>query len=220
MSTFTSWSYSLLDTYRGCPLRAKFRYIDKIPDPGNKYSERGTQIHDELQAVVEKGLPVPKYAEYFEPLLTSLQGGSPICEKMFFFDHAWRPTENRKDAWLFVKQDVVVVEHDFVMTIDYKSGKKFGNEVKHMAQQTLYSIAAMLLWPDRPEYIAEMWYIDQKDVSSKSFTPDTLLMARARLDREVNKMFEDRTFRPRPTKLNCKYCPYGPTGTGHCPVGV
>lgn len=220
MDQFTTWSYSALDTYRLCPLRAKFRYIDKLPDPGNKYSQRGNEIHDQLEGVVKRGEPVPDVAVHFAPLLEQMQQTDTICEKMFMFDGNWQPTDDRSRVWLYVKQDLVVVGDEYVLTVDYKTGKKFGNEVKHMAQKTLYSIAAKQLWPGREEYIAEMWYIDQKDLTSRSFTPAFLDQARARLDAEVEKMFADRTFRPRPNIQSCKYCPYGPRGSGHCPVGV
>lgn len=221
MDGFKTWSFSALDTYRQCPLRAKFRYIDKLPDPGNKYSQRGNDVHDELEKCVKHGAPVPEVAKHFAPLLEQMQQTDTICEKMFMFDSSWKPTDDRNKVWLYVKQDLVVVAPgEFVLTVDYKTGKKYGNEVKHMAQKTLYSIAAMILWPGMPEYIAEMWYIDQKDLSSKSFTPEVLEMARARLDAEVARMFDDRIYRPRPTLDNCRWCPYGPKGSGHCPVGV
>lgn len=218
---FKTWSYSALDTYRQCPLRAKLRYIDKVPDPGNKYSARGTDIHNELEAIVRDKLPVPEKYQFFEPLLTALADQNPTIEKMFMFDQYWKPTQDRNQVWLYVKQDLMVVEPgEFLLTVDYKSGRKDGNEAKHVAQKIIYSIAGWMLHPDLPEYIAEMWYIDQKDITSRSFTPEVLEAARARLDNEVHRMFDDKLFRPRPSVPNCKYCPYGPRGTGHCPVGM
>lgn len=217
---FTSWSYTVLDTYRQCPLRAKLRYIDKIPDPGNKFSQRGNEIHDQLEKVVKEGAPVPKEAEHFAPLLHALAEQNPVCEKMFAFNDQWKPCE-RKDAWLYVKQDLMVVQPgEFLLTVDYKTGRKDGNEAKHVAQKIIYSIAGWILHPGLPEYIAEMWYIDQKDITSRVFTEDVLEAARARLDGEVTKMFDERYFRPRPSVMVCKWCPYGPRGSGHCPVGI
>lgn len=218
---FKTWSYSALEAYRSCPLKAKFRYIDKVPDPGNKYSKRGTEIHDQLEKVVKEGAPVPKEAEFFAPLLHTLAEQDPICEKMFMFTDQWKPTENRSEAWLYVKQDLMVVQpNEFLLTVDYKTGRKDGNEAKHVAQKIIYSIAGWILYPGLPEYIAEMWYIDHKDISSKSFTPDILEAGRARLDREISKMFDDKYFRPRPSAPVCNFCPYGPKGNGHCPVGI
>ncbi len=221
MKQFQRWSFSALDTYRSCPLRAYFRYIERIPDPGNKYSARGNSIHDDLQKVVQDKLPVPDYASHFAPLLIEMQSAEVACEQMMMFDQFWRPTDDKDNVWLYVKQDLITVAPgEFVLTVDYKSGKKYGNEVKHMAQMTLYSIAAWIHYPTVPEYIAELWYIDQKEITSKTFSRPVLEQARARLDAEVTRMFDDKTFRPRPNIANCKYCPYGPKGTGHCPVGV
>lgn len=39
------WSFSLYSTYRECPLKAKFRAIDKIKEPGNEYMDRGNDVH-------------------------------------------------------------------------------------------------------------------------------------------------------------------------------
>jgi CRISPR/Cas system-associated exonuclease Cas4 (RecB family) len=218
---FKTWSYSALDTYRQCPLRAKLRYIDKIPDPGNKYSARGNDIHNELETIVRERLPVPEKYAYFADGLTTLADQNPTVEKMFMFDSRWQPTDDRGQVWLYVKQDLMVVQPgEFLLTVDYKSGRKDGNEAKHVAQKILYSIAGWILHPDLPEYIAEMWYIDQKQITSRSFTPDLLEAARARLDAEVGRMFDDKLFRPRPSIPTCKWCPYGPRGTGHCPVGL
>lgn len=218
---FKSWSYSLLDTYRTCPLRAKFKYIDKLPDPGNEYSARGNEMHDALERVVKFGEPVPDFARHFEPLLDTARANNAITERTYMFDDCWRPTDDHSKAWLRVKQDLVVVNPgEFVLTVDYKSGKKYGNEVKHMAQKSLYSVAASILWPDCEEYIAEMWYLDHNDISTKTFDRATLQMMRAKLDAEVSRMFDDKWFRPRPSAQNCKYCPYGPRAGGQCPVGV
>lgn len=216
---FKTWSFTILSTYRQCPLRAKLRYIDNIPDPGNKYSARGTDIHNELEAIVKERQPVPEKFEYFAPHLNAVMDQDPVVEKKFRFDVNWKPTTDYDSTWLVVKQDLMVVQPgEFLLTVDYKSGQK--DPAKHVQQMIVYSIAGWILYPDLPEYIAEMWYIDKKDIMSKTFTPDLLEAARARLDAEVDKMFNDTLFRPRPSQPNCQYCPYGPRGTGHCPVGL
>src|SRR5690606_20195904 len=153
---FKTWSYSALETYRQCPLRAKLRYIDKIADPGNKYSKRCSDIHDQLEKVINEGPRVPKEAEYFAPLLNTLAEQNPVTEQMFMFDRNWKHTTNRNEAWLYVKQDLMVVQPgEFLLTVDYKTGRKDGNEAKHIAQKIIYSIAGWILYPGLPEYIAE-----------------------------------------------------------------
>jgi hypothetical protein len=65
-----------------------------------------------------------------------------------------------------------------------------------------------------------MWYIDQADIWSTTFTAEQLAHWRAKFDDEVDRMLNDRIFRPRANTHSCRFCPYSPRGNGHCPVGV
>ncbi len=56
----TAWSFSRYGDYQKCPLMAKFKAIDKIKEPSNKYLKRGTAIHKEAELYqtrkIERGL--------------------------------------------------------------------------------------------------------------------------------------------------------------------
>lgn len=52
-------SYSALDTFRRCPLKFKFQYIDKIKTPKSKEALFGTLLHNALKILHEPGLIVP-----------------------------------------------------------------------------------------------------------------------------------------------------------------
>jgi hypothetical protein len=39
------WSFSLYNAHRQCPFAAKLRAVDKIKTPGNKYMDRGNDVH-------------------------------------------------------------------------------------------------------------------------------------------------------------------------------
>lgn len=41
-------SASMLNTWMGCPLQAKFRYVDRLPDEANAYSAFGSCVHHAL----------------------------------------------------------------------------------------------------------------------------------------------------------------------------
>lgn len=41
----TYWSFSLYNTYKQCPLKAKFNALDKIKEPGNDAMQRGNDVH-------------------------------------------------------------------------------------------------------------------------------------------------------------------------------
>ncbi len=52
-------SYSTLDTYQNCPLKYKFREIDKIPEPKSKEAVFGTLIHAVLKYIHTPALLSP-----------------------------------------------------------------------------------------------------------------------------------------------------------------
>lgn len=226
-NTLQNWSYKKWKMYRHCPYSVRLKYIEQVaePDPDPKYDakrQRGIRVHDELAAAISSGGNIPSEAKEFEEIVEMLREKRAIVEQDHFFDNRWRPWPNGyRGHWLQVKQDAVVVEDEYVLTGDWKTGKKFGNEVDHFNQMKLYSVAAWIMYPGRPEYACELWYLDQDDVWSVSFTPQQLEKALGEFDKEVSAMFADKVFRPRPNKETCKYCPYGPQrGNSACPVGV
>ena len=56
-------SYSALQTFRRCPLKFKFEYIDKIPAPKSKEALFGTLVHNALKMMHEPGLLIPTEEE-------------------------------------------------------------------------------------------------------------------------------------------------------------
>lgn len=52
-------SYSSVETYKNCPLRYKFREIDKIPEPKSKEAVFGTILHATLKYIHEPALVSP-----------------------------------------------------------------------------------------------------------------------------------------------------------------
>lgn len=220
----TRWSYSALDTYRQCPLRAKFRYVDKIPEPpraeGNA-ADRGTRMHEELQEHLLGRAPRPAWLdEKFHDDVETIMTYDVSCEEPMYFDDCWQIT-TEANRWLTIKQDIqFVIADDMTVSIDLKTGRRDGNELKHYTQKSLYAIANWLTNRDLDKHMAGMWYLDQKSTWETVFTSEELERLRSKLDVEVAKMMSDKLMRPRPNVMNCKWCPYSPRASGHCPVGV
>jgi hypothetical protein len=218
------WSWSKLSLYRKCPLAARFKYLDRIPEPprptDDKGAERGLRIHKGMELYLLEGAPLPIEAAKFEEQAGALRDMAPAVEKKMFFDSCWKPCDE-EDHWLIVIQDASVNQPgEFALSVDFKTGKRFGNEAAHMGQKTIYSIANWLTDPACDSYTSEMWYIDQADIWSTTFTAEQLAHWRAKFDDEVDRMLNDRIFRPRANTHSCRFCPYSPRGNGHCPVGV
>lgn len=61
-------SYTSVDTYQSCPLKYKYRHVDKIPEPKSKEAVFGTLIHSTLKFVHSAPLlppPVEAALDYF-----------------------------------------------------------------------------------------------------------------------------------------------------------
>lgn len=124
-------------------------------------------------------------------------------------------------AWLRLKLDALVfLSPEEAIAIDYKTGKKFGNEVKHGEQLQLYQLVTFLRYPKLQKVHTELWYFDVDEITSQTFTRDQGLRFQRAWDKRGNAITTETDFKPNPNKFSCKWCMYGPWGTGHCSVGV
>lgn len=132
--------------------------------------------------------------------------------------HMWVP------AWLRLKLDAMVMHDERNATvIDFKSGRKFGNEIKHAEQLQLYQLVTFLRYPQLETVTAELWYLDQKEgenLTSQRFTRDQGLRFRSNFDRRGHKLTACNEWPANPTVFTCKWCSYGPWNGGQCQVGV
>jgi putative RecB family exonuclease len=67
-------SYSSLDTYQSCPLKYKFKAIDKIKEPKSKEAVFGSTIHDTMKFVHTPGILSPTLEQALE-----------------YFSNSWNP---------------------------------------------------------------------------------------------------------------------------------
>lgn len=127
-------------------------------------------------------------------------------------------------SWLRLKLDAMVhVSETEAISIDYKTGRKFGNELKHAEQLQLYQLVCFLRYPKLEVVTTELWYLDQDELTAGTFTRAQGLRFKRSWDARGTRLTTATEFRPNPTVHTCKYCPYGPEhlgGTGHCSVGV
>lgn len=228
--TIKTWSFTRLSTYERCPLRAKFAYIDRIPEPERPLppgktehaNDRGTRIHDAAERFVKGGIELIPELSAFEPEYKKLRElyseGRVSLEREWAFNAQWQPTSwDSHEAWVRVKLDAFVrVSKTRGIVIDYKTGRKSGNELKHADQCALYQLSAFLLYPELKEIDAELWYLDQDELSRVHYTREQGMKFFRRFDDRARKMTSATEFAPSANRFNCRWCPYGIEGTGHC----
>lgn len=128
--------------------------------------------------------------------------------------YTWEP------AWLRLKLDALVFLSPFeAVAIDYKSGRKFGNEIKHGEQLQLYQLVTFLRHPELETVHTELWYLDTDDITQQTFQRKRGLMFQQKWDKRGTALTTATEFKPNPNPHSCRWCQYGPWNGGQCSVG-
>jgi hypothetical protein len=229
-----AWSYSRLVDFEQCKLRTKLKYIDRIPEPARPLppgktehaNDRGTRIHDAAERFVRGGVElIPElkaFSTEFHDLRNKYKHGMVSLEGEWAINKDWEPVAwGDRDAWARIKLDAFVrLSKTHAVVIDYKTGKKFGNEIKHAEQTQLYQLAAFLRYPELQTIDVELWYTDQDDLTHMKYTRQQGMRFFQNFNQRGIAMTTAEAFPPSPNVFACKWCPYGPRGTGDCDKGV
>ena len=244
----TAWSNSRLDVFRTCSHWAELKFIDKVPenprpDTGKEQAnDRGSRVHKAAEDYVlgNTDIIIPEMksfeAEFLKlRTLREQDESSVVCENGWAFDNGWNVVpydpedypswaEFFETIWARIIIDCLVwLSPAEVVVIDYKTGKRFGNEIKHGKQMQLYQLATFMRYPEVQLVHPELWYLDQNEISpAQSFTRKQGLKFFDDINRRALEMTNARWFPANPSKHNCKFCPYQTgenkwiIGTGHC----
>jgi hypothetical protein len=233
----SSWSHSKLGDFEKCKFLCWLKHDQKIPEPERPLppgktehaNDRGSRIHDSCERYVrgDDHQLAPEADKYFGPQIDLLrhlhEKGQVSLEGEWGMNEDWEPAE-WNEAWLRLKLDVCVfLDDDQAIVIDYKTGRKFGNEVKHAEQLQLYQLVTFLRYPKIQRVTAELWYFDQPDgqnLTSQSFTRAQGLRFKPNFHRRGTKLTTCEDWPANPSIHTCKWCQYGPWNGGQCQVGV
>lgn len=235
-------SYSRLKVFRTCQKQAYLKYILKLPEadrpplaPGKEYpNDRGQRVHDLCDKFVNGDDLFPNEAIDFEEEIRKLKRIKTISPKAIItedtwcFDNTWNPVDKKdfKRIWLRVILDVIVFISDTeAIIIDYKTGRREGNEVDHARQMQLYQLIAFMLFPNLRLVHTELWYLDQDEVATMTFTRRQGMRFYRSFNDEFVTMTTTTVFKSNPNRFSCMFCPYktgtiskrqGTVGTGDC----
>lgn len=224
-TAINTWSYSRLVDYESCPLKAFLKHVKRIPDPRpNPHADRGTAIHllaeEYINGKIET-LPIEliKFKDEFESVRArhAKNPDSVLQEQEWGFDREWNITEYRgSNAWGRVKADLITFTNpEEAVAVDFKTGKKFGNELKHGEQLQVYALSSFMRYPALQHVTTELWYLDIDDLSTVEVTRKRALERYLPVfDGRLRKMTDAKTFPAKPNIYSCKYCAFG--DTGHC----
>lgn len=227
----TSWSHSKLVEFDKCKYRTFLLHVKRVPEPPRELrpgqtehaNERGSRIHDEAERFVRgqlKELPyeLRSFEQEFLRLRELFRQGIVSVEGNWGFNRDWEPEDWRK-AWHRSKLDAIVLVSEYeAVIIDYKTGKKFGNEVKHGEQLQLYALDAIMRYPKLETVTVELWYPDVNELTTVTYTRDQVLRFRKSFQRRGEDITSCTEWPANPNIFVCRYCDYG--STGDCKVSA
>lgn len=224
MNTIQSWSHSGLKTYEKCPQWAGYRYIQKLPEKKGPAAQRGTDVHDQLETAIKERRKLPVEAKAFAPEFKRMQElfdrGRVKLELERAFDRNWKPV-SWKEGWGRAKYDArVLLSKELLLLVDYKTGRKDGNEVDHSEQGQIYMLSEFMIEPEINEIVVEFWYLDVNDLTRMRYTREQGVRYFKSINTRAVKMTSDTALEATPSRWACKWCPYRQDRGGPCKIGV
>jgi RecB family exonuclease len=225
----SSWSYSSLKVFEECPYRTYIQKVKRIPEPSSPAADRGTAIHklaeDYVKGELDKmpsELNPSKFKDDFEELRQLYTEAKVEIEGEWGFNTDWNPTGwMSPDTWARIKLDAMVLQSDTsARVIDYKTGKKFGNEIPHSQQCLLYAIGTFFKYPVLEFVQTELWYLDKGEKTIRGFNREEAMQFAPGYHSRAVKMTTCTEFSPTPSNDSCRWCPYGKGEHPECRWGV
>jgi len=206
-----SHSYSSIKLYENCPLRYfRQRIVKDVVDEGGEASKYGERIHAFLETRLKENTLLPQEVAHYESLCSSVEriasDGELFVEKeLVLTDNLTPTTWWEADAWLRSKLDILVINVEIAVVMDWKTGKRnpdffqmqiFAAQVfKHFPEVT--RVKTSLVWLKDMAMDTEVYY--RNDVN----TVWAEIMKRIQ---RINDSLEHDNWPAKPSGL-CRYCP-------------
>lgn len=222
MSQMRTVSFSRLQDFEKCKYLARLKYVDKIPEPEKPLPpgktehpiDRGSRVHEAGELYVRGGVELVSelhgFRDDFEELRRLFGEGAVTLEGEWAVNRDWAPVAwGSEDAWCRMKLDAFVqTSPTSARVIDYKTGKRFGNEVKHTEQGQVYQLATFLRFPELEQITVEFWYVDLGEKDIKNYTREQGMAYFDKYNSRFLAVTECVDFTPNPNAFSCKWCSY------------
>lgn len=211
----TSWSYSRYATYEECPAKAKYKFIDKLPEPPAPAMERGNVIHKLAEEYTKGNIKkLPKELKLFEENFKELKASKPLVEETWAFTKEWKQTlwNDWKNCVVRIKVDAACKDGDTLYIIDHKTGKMRDG---YSTQLSLYALGGALVFPEVKHINTQLWFLDSGDQLEEAYSAAAAPKLLKDWEKRTKPMLNDTRFAPKPSH-SCRWCPYSKSKGGPC----
>lgn len=226
-----AWSFTALMKFLECPYQIYLKQVLKVKGrPRPDQANRGEELHNTIETFIKGGLEkLPSSIKNHRDKIMWLQHlyskGVVRIEEDWGFTVDWESTGwYDEDIWARIKLDAMEFEsEESAEIIDWKSGKKFGNEAKHKRQGQLYAIGAFIKFPKLQFTKVTFRYIDlgTDNILTSNYSREQAMRMFKKWNENAIDMTTTTDFKAKPTSFNCIYCDYNQPDSEHlCPYGV
>lgn len=220
-------AFSVLKDFEECKYRVYLSKVKKYRGEMSEAAARGQSVHDiaeqYIKGEIEQDLPTPKSLDKLAHQYYTLRTAYDKHPEQFQLEQNWGFTYDWEDTgwmdddvWLRQKLDVFWHQSETsAIIIDHKTGKKWGNELKHGDQGLQYAIGAFQKYPDLQLVETGFYYIDQGETLIKKFTRGSAMTLLPRLEERIFALTtatEEELTQPNPSKHNCRFCDHAKSG--------
>lgn len=226
-----AWSFTTLMKFLECPYQIYLKNIEKrVGRPQADEANRGENLHKVIEDFVRGELDtlpskIKNHRDQIIMLKMLYEKGIVMIEDDWGFTVNWESTGwMDKDIWARVKLDAMVRENETsARIIDWKSGKKYGNEAKHKRQGQIYAIAAFIKFPELEFVSVEFRYIDlgTDNILLSNYSREQAMRMFPQWNAKALEMTTTVVFKAKPTMFNCRFCDFNQIDSEYlCPYGV
>ena len=221
------FSYSSLATFKQCPAKFKFAYIEKAeaPDlPPSPALERGSAIHNSVEDYLlrKNEMLHPEIHKDWGQYLHGIRegGGQILPEFKWGINWEWKPCGYDDPLCMlhgFI--DLLVIPEDPAAPLDiyeWKTGKRYD---EHPMQLNMYSCAMMVHHPDRESVDGMIVYFDGHPHWNIKYPQIMQQDYVSTIRRRINQVVDEKRFPAKPS-FKCRWCKFSRINNGGpCSVG-
>jgi CRISPR/Cas system-associated exonuclease Cas4 (RecB family) len=212
------YSYSRISTYQQCPLKFKFKYVDKVKVPF-VYSEaliKGGTLHHILEHHPEKSTHKhqEKYQSVADEFINSDVGKDLLSRESkreldIGLTKDLEPCEySSKEAMFRGSVDYFTMKDDYLWIVDWKSGKEKDLKWQSFDQNMWYALYFFIMYGKLDKIKITYQYIEHNNAdNSVIMERQYLLNYKTSLIDNINKIENDTEFKLKESAL-CPYCDF------------
>jgi CRISPR/Cas system-associated exonuclease Cas4 (RecB family) len=207
-------SYSSLATYKSCPRKYRYAYIDRLPrGEASPAMQRGTTIHESVEHFLQgkrDDLP-PEIAGYVD-FFATLRDMEAVPERKWAVGRDWEETSFRDPkAMLRGVMDIELDNAESPVIYELKTGKMYDD---HKEQMNLYGLIKLATSELESVRVINV-YLDQEDMLEMTFMRAMLDDYKKQWHDKIESAENDKTYPMNPT-WKCFYCQYSKSKGGPC----